>query len=80
MTWTPVDDSQSGTWTGIGPGPVSTWASAGGSNVPGWASIAIALSGAFQFGAFQPAFQVTAVGNPWVPVDDSQTTIWVPVP
>jgi hypothetical protein len=80
MTWTPVDDSQTGGWTGVSPGPVSPWASAGGSNIPSWSAIAVAIAGAFQLGAFQPAYQIANVSNTWTPVNDSQISIWIPVP
>jgi hypothetical protein len=79
MPWTPVDDTQGGSWTGVGSGPAVVWTSAGGSNTPGWSAIVSAVGGAFQFGAFQPAFQM-GTGSAWSPVDDSETSVWVPLP
>ena len=79
MAWTPVDDSQISSWSPLVPVVAGGWGVVPASNTPSWNIIRPIADGAFQLGAFQPAFQI-GVGAIWIPVDDSQTGVWVPIP
>ena len=78
MPWVPVNDTQTPNWGVLAPSTSPAWGPAGNSNTPNWSQIATLLAGAFQFGAFQPAFQV-GQGTAWQAIDDSETPNWVPV-
>lgn len=80
MAWVPVDDSQTPNWGNLVPTPTGAWAVVPSINTPNWVAIRPVADGAFQFGAFQPAFQIGIGGSVWYPVDDSQTGVWTPVP
>ena len=80
MAWVPVDDSQTPNWSNLVPTPTGLWALIPSTNTPGWNLIQSVADGAFQFGCFQPAFQIGIGGSIWSPVDDSQTGVWTPVP
>jgi hypothetical protein len=79
MSWTPVDDSQTANWNPLVPVVAGGWGTVPASNTPSWNVIRAIADGAFQLGAFQPAFQI-GFGSVWSPVDDSQATVWVPIP
>lgn len=79
MPWVPIDDSQTPNWSQLVPSVPGGWGLVPATNTPGWNIIQSIADGAFQFGAFQPAFQI-GVGSVWNPVDDSQTGVWVPIP
>lgn len=79
MAWTPVDDSQTPNWNPLAPTVAGGWGAVSASNTPNWSVLRAIADGAFQLGAFQPAFQI-GVGAVWIPVDDSQTGTWVPIP
>lgn len=78
MPWVPVDDSQTPNWGILAPSTPLSWGPAGSSNTPNWTGITTFLFGAFQFGTFQPAFQV-GLGTSWQAIDDSETPNWTPV-
>jgi len=78
MAWVPVDDTQTPNWGVLAPSNPLLWGPAGGSNTPNWGSITTLLAGAFQLGAFQPAFQIGS-GPTWQAIDDSETPNWAPV-
>lgn len=79
MPWVPVDSSQTPNWSGLVPTPTGAWAALSPTNTPNWSLIQSIADGAFQLGAFQPAFQI-GVGAVWNPVNNSQTGVWTPVP
>jgi hypothetical protein len=79
MSWTPVDDTQIPNWSQLTPVVTGGWGVVPVLNTPGWTVISAIVDGAFQFGAFQPAFQI-GLGSAWYPVDDTQTGAWTPVP
>lgn len=56
------------------------WTPVDDTQAPNWTQIRPAADGAFQLGAFQPAFQIGAGAAVWTPVNDAQTGAWVPVP
>ena len=78
MSWVPVNDAETPNWGALVPTSPAVWTSTGGSNVPNWAIMQLVLAGAFQFGAFQPAYQIGS-GPTWQAIDDSETPNWVPV-
>ena len=80
MAWVPVDDSQTPNWSQLVPAVPAGWGLFPTGNTPNWGIISPVAAGAFQFGAFQPAFQVSAGSPVWNPVDDSQTGVWTPIP
>lgn len=79
MAWAPVDDSQTPNWNSLVPAVPGGWSIIPATNGSGWNIIQSVADGAFQFGAFQPAFQI-GIGAVWNLIDDSQTSIWVPIP
>ena len=86
MPWTPIVPSNVPGWAPLGSGPAGLWGSISTSQTPNWTGIASALSGAYQFGAYQGdgvtsfAYQTITISAAWTPVNDGQTGSWTPVP
>lgn len=80
MPWVPVDDSQTPSWNPLAPVVGGGWGVVPASNIPSWTIIRAIADGAFQLGAFQPAFQIGVGGAGWTLVNDAQTGVWTPVP
>ena len=80
MAWAPVDDTQTPSWGQLLPTVPGGWGLVPATNTPNWGVIRPISDGAFQLGAFQPAYQIGVGVAVWDPVNDAQTVIWVPIP